>query len=388
MGAPIFSTVAFVGLMLACELRSQIIISANENKIDLMTGAPRVVHDPKPDSLTILDFAQFPPKITHLEGVSNSVLGPPSNVAISPDGRLALIANSIRIPASGSTNWVPESFVHLLDLGASPPRVFGKVSTDLQPSGISFSPDGRAALVANRASGTITLLKVEGLSVTSKGSVKVCEPAEAVSDVAIGPDGRTVLASVQKGGFLVHLRIDGDRLIFDGRKISASGQPYRCLITPDGKLGLVAGGGWGNGRDSDAITIVDLFGPFPRTVDYVPIGASPESIELSPDGKTLAAVIMDGSNLSPTDRFKTNAGELVMLRRRGNRFVVTQRVAVGAIPEGVAFTGDGKRLVVQCHPARQLWIFNVSSGRVKDTGHRVQVPGMPSGLRASLPVRR
>ena len=30
-----------------------------------------------------------------------------------------------------------------------------------------------------------------------------------------------------------------------------------------------------------------------RTLEYIPIGAVPESIEISPDGKLLAAVVMN-----------------------------------------------------------------------------------------------
>ncbi len=49
----------------------------------------------------------------------------------------------------------------------------------------------------------------------------------------------------------------------------------------------------------------------------------------------------------------------------------------------IDLTSDGKYLVVQCHADRELWVFSVSRGRVKDTGQRIKVPGMPSSLRAS-----
>jgi hypothetical protein len=37
---------------------------------------------------------------------------------------------------------------------------------------------------------------------------------------------------------------------------------------------------------------------------------------------------------------------------------------------------------VQCHPDRELWIFDVNGSTVKDSGVRIKVPGMPSALRA------
>src|SRR5262249_27066630 len=68
----------------------QIILSGNENKIDLTHGAPRWVLTTEPDSISILDFSQFPPAVSHLAGIANSVVGPPSNIAITPDHSLAL----------------------------------------------------------------------------------------------------------------------------------------------------------------------------------------------------------------------------------------------------------------------------------------------------------
>jgi hypothetical protein len=60
-----------------------------------------------------------------------------------------------------------------------------------------------------------------------------------------------------------------------------------------------------------------------------------------------------------------------------------QEHGIGRIAEGVAFTSDGKYLVVQCHRHRELWVFSVERGRLKDTGERIKVPGNPSSLRAS-----
>jgi hypothetical protein len=109
----------------------------------------------------------------------------------------------------------------------------------------------------------------------------------------------------------------------------------------------------------------------------------PESIEISPDGKLLAAVVMNGSNLGPSNPNRTTHGALVLLARRGKAFRVVEELLIGRIPEGVAFTSDGKYLVVQCHPDRELWIFSVNRGRLKDTGQRIKVPGMPSSLRGA-----
>lgn len=361
---------------------AQWILSGNENKIALTSGAPAVVANPRPDSLSLLDFSTFPPKVRHIENVPNTVIGPPSNIGITPDGSLALVANSIRVDPSNATNWLPATEIHILDLAAEPPRIVGVVHAGQQPSGLSITRDGRRALVANRGDGTVTLLTIAGRQVRSNQTIQVCTPQESISDVAISPDGKLALASVQKGGYLAVLRLEEARVELTGQKISTYGQPYRCVITSDGNFALTAGQGSGNGMDRDAVTVVDLKAKPIRTVQHVTIGPVPESIEISPDGKLLAAVVMNGSNLAAGHPLHTTTGGLEILARRRNRFELVQSLPVGAIPEGVAFTPDGRHIVVQCHPERALWVFRVEGESVSDTGHRIKVPGMPSSLRA------
>ena len=97
----------------------------------------------------------------------------------------------------------------------------------------------------------------------------------------------------------------------------------------------------------------------------------------------MAAVLMNGSNFPATDPHYSPQAELVLLQRKGTTFHVSERHRIGRIPEGVAFTSDGRYLVVQCHPDRELRVFSVKRGRAKDTGHRIRVPGLPSSLRAA-----
>jgi len=360
-----------------------IILSGNEAKLDLLSGTPTVIPNAPPDSLTLLDFGELPPRVAHLTDLPNTVIGPPSNIAIAPDGRRALVANSVKLDPDNSAGYSPETQIHLIDLESGTPRKIGEVRAGRQPSGISFTPDGHRALVANRADGTVSLLTLSGDKLAVGETLGVCRPEDSISDVAIHPGGHLVLASVQKAGYLAVLELQDDGLKATPRKISVYGQPYRCIITPDGQVGLTAGQGFGNGLDVDALSVVDLTASPARAVDYVPLGTAPESIDVSPDGKLVAAVVMNGSNLPPDNPQRSDHGALVVLARKGLVLTRTQEIPVGRIPEGVAFTSDGRHVVVQCHPARELWVFAVRRGRVRDLEIRVPVPGMPSSLRAS-----
>ncbi|MFM1942189.1 MAG: hypothetical protein RI897_1171 [Verrucomicrobiota bacterium] len=358
-------------------------ISGNENKLDLTSGAAKVVPNAEPDSITLLDFAKFPPAVSHLPNIPNTVIGPPSNIAIHPSGQLALIANSVEVDPQDPAKTTPTTQIHILDLSLPQPAILGEVHAGKQPSGISFTPDGKFALVANRADGTISVVEVSGKQVRVKSTVQVCAQELSISDVAIHPNGKLALASIQKGGYLQTLSINSGVVRTNNQQISVYGNPYRCVITPDGAFGLTAGQGAGNGLDSDALTVVDLQGPNPRTVDYVPLAAVPESIEISPDGQLVAAVLMNGSNLPANHPNYNPHGLVALVERQANSFRRVQLVPVGRIPEGVAFSPDGKYLVVQCHPDRKLWVLNVKQNRLEDAGVRIDVPGMPSSLRAA-----
>src|SRR5947207_11301908 len=207
------SRLAPIGLMLLAlgsPASAQIILSGNENKIDLTSGIPRVIPPRAPDSISILNFSKFPPSVQHSSDIPNSVIGPPSNIAITPDRRIALISNSLKVDPQDATNWVPESFVHVLDLTADPPKVVGKAKAGRQPSGLSITPNGRLALVANRADGTISILSIRENELTATGTAKVWERVKSVSYLAIRPDCSLALASRKKRVYLIVPMMVGD----------------------------------------------------------------------------------------------------------------------------------------------------------------------------------
>jgi DNA-binding beta-propeller fold protein YncE len=170
------------------------------------------------------------------------------------------------------------------------------------------------------------------------------------------------------------------------RKLPVYGQPYHVEITPDGALGLVAGGGNQNGPDADILTVIDLVADPVRTIDHLIVGTGPESFDISPDGQLLAVVLMEGSNLPPGDPSRSEKGVMRLWKRSGKSFSKLADVPIGRIPEGVCFTPDGCYLAVQEHAARRLIIYQVDTDGIKDTGVQISTPGFPSALRRWLPA--
>ena len=368
------------------------VIVAGENKLDLSSGTPVVIPQATPDTVTLMDYASEPARVYHLTNVANSVLGPPSNVAIHPGGQLALIADSIRLDLENPGQWYAQRRVHVLALSRESPRVIGEIQTGWQPSGIAFSRDGRLALVANRAGGSVSVLAVRPPHVRSVEEVTFAEADDEVIDVAIHPGGGWALAAVREQGYLHVLTISESQantgltdffVSSTDRKVSVYGRPYRVLFTPNGQTALCIGTGKGNGADADALTVVDVTGPTPQTIDFIPLGAGPEGISLSADGNLCAVVLMNGSNLALNDPFHQDHGLVILLERSGQSYVRRQILKTAPIPTGVVFSPDERHLLIAVHGKKQLQMFPIRDQRIYDGGDTLPLPGHPGGLRAS-----
>lgn len=62
------------------------------------------------------------PKIIANLRLENSIIGPPTNLAITPDGQLAIVANSIhQVPDGAGWKGVPDNKLYVIDLTTRPP---------------------------------------------------------------------------------------------------------------------------------------------------------------------------------------------------------------------------------------------------------------------------
>ena len=124
---------------------------------------------PGKDAVLVLDVANpAKPKIRASLPLMNSLLGPPTNLQITPDGKLGLVANSVVMNQDGNA-WkvAPDNKLFVIDLTANPPKLADTVTVGTQPSGLAISKRGDLALIANRAGKSVSVLAIQG------GSVKV-----------------------------------------------------------------------------------------------------------------------------------------------------------------------------------------------------------------------
>src|SRR3984885_7167687 len=97
----------------------------------------------------------------------------------------------------------------------------------------------------------------------------------------------------------------------------------------------------------------------------------------------LAAVLnVDGSNAKQEWNYHTNAS-VTVLRIQGKTVTPIKTVEVGAFPEPIAFTPDGRYIYVGNYEDQDFSILKVNGSNVVDTGKRFKVGGHPASARRS-----
>src|SRR5580700_9872784 len=184
------------------------------------------------DEVLIIDLVNpEAPKIVATLKLENSIVGPPTNIAISPNGGIALVADSMTVAEdNGVRKLVPTDQLFVIDMKASPPKLVQTLHLGKQPSGLSFNPAGDMALVCNRVDGTISVLKIDGKDVTQIGTIPI---SAGVSHVEFTPDGKHALAVRSPDNKVAILDVDGDKVTYNKLDLPVYPFPYNIVVSPD-----------------------------------------------------------------------------------------------------------------------------------------------------------
>jgi DNA-binding beta-propeller fold protein YncE len=374
---------AVLAALVTGSARAQLAASANDNKIVLVNGVPTVVQKPQPDTVALIDLRAKPPAVLRHIEVKASVVGPPLSVAITPDESLLLVTSAMKIDPADPNRLVPDNKLSVVSLKTDPPAVLAELEAGAGATGVSITRDGRLALVANRNEGSISVFRIQGTTVSKIDTLALARPEAGVAHVAIAPDGRSALVMRDGDHTISVLSLAGDKVAYTGRDFGAGLKPYGAVITPDGRFAVVANLGLGRG-DNDTVSLVDLALQPPRVVETYTVGQTPEGIAMSPDGKLVAVVTMNGSNKPVDSPFHSAVGRVVLLRVHRDKLQIVSDAPVGAWPQGAAFSADGTTLLVQSMSERNLMVLAVDNGLVlRDTGQRIAVRGGGAALRTA-----
>ena len=378
--APVLALLAAIALPTAPRAAPFMIVGDDEKPGTDAQGKP-VVNPTGSDAVLIVDLANpEEPKIVASLTLENSIVGPPTNLAISPNGAIALVADSMTVTEdNGVRKMVPTDKLFVIDMKAAPPKLAGTLNLGKQPSGLSFSPRGDMALVCNRADGTISVLKINGTQVTQIGTVPI---SPGVSHVVFTPDGKRALALKSPDNKVAVLEVDGDKISYNKLDLPTYAFPYNVVVTPDSKLAITADNGNGGSSDGnmDAVSVIDLEGPNPHVIAHITVEDAPEGLAMSPNGDFAVAVNVNGSNM-PQAWFHHKSGSVTILRIQGKTVTPVKTIQVGTFPEAVMITPDGKYIYVGNFTDKDFSILKANGADVTDTGKRFTVPGHPASGR-------
>ena len=335
---------------------------------------------PGNDAVLVMDVSNpAKPRIRASLPLMNSLLGPPTNLQITPDGRLGLVANSVVNNQDGST-WkpVPDDKLFVIDLTANPPKLIDTVSVGKQPSGMAISRKGDLALIANRAGKSVTVVAIQGTSVKAVGDVPLEQEAAAV---AITPDGKRAFVCMNLANKVGVLAIDGQKVTYDkALDIPSAFNPYNIDITPDGKFAVASHTG-AQGNNADAEVSIDTSGPHPHVVDIMAPGTGAEGFAIAPSGKWAVTPLLEGSGAKPSAWNYTKGGHAVLMAvGPGGNLSVAGRAPLGALPEGVAFSPNSEYIYIGNYIDKNLQIFRIAGGKLVAAG-TLPLPGQPASMR-------
>lgn len=337
--------------------------------------------EPGGDSVLVLDASDpAHPRIAATLPLENSVFGPPTNLQVTPDGRLALVANSVTTVRRGE-GWAaqPADQLYVIDLDARPPRLVETITVGRMPSGLAISRRGDLALVANRAGKSVSVLSIAGTTVRQVAEVPVEDEAAAV---AISPDGRRGFVAKNSAHKVGVLAIDGTSVTYDKAQDMPVGfGVYNLELTPDGRLLLAANTGVGGDGHADTVSVIDAQATPPRVVDHVTVGDGPEGFAVSPDGRYALAVLLKGTSAVHSAWSYGKQGAVALLGIADGRVRLLGEAPAGNLPEGVAFTRSGEYAYVGNYADRNLQVYRVADGKLTDTGVVLALPGQPASLR-------
>jgi DNA-binding beta-propeller fold protein YncE len=348
----VFSGVACL-VLTSTPLAAQIFVSANDGK---QVRAGDLVPGPFPDEVVTLTLDRGgTPRVIGRVTAPTTLNGPPVSVAVSRNGRLALVASSQRAGADGKL--VPHGIVSAIDLrDPAQPRVIGQLELPPGTMGIGLLPDAKRALVASASDNSVSLIAIAANGSLQRLQTIALEAGSEPRDVVIARDGRSAYVVRFGDGLLTRLAIDSDGVRRTG-DITVGKNPDGGVISRDGRFLYNSNfGGTSLSGTAGAISAVDLARG--EMVAGIAVGPTPEHVTLSPDGRYLAAVIGNGSAFTRTAaNFAEVTGRLKVLQVDGARLVAVAEAPIGHNCQGAAFSDDGRTILVQCAVEKTIGSF-------------------------------
>jgi DNA-binding beta-propeller fold protein YncE len=305
---------------------------------------------------------------------------------VTPDGKLAVVAAPTRYDYAAKKELF-DTFVQLIDIESSPPKLIGRVDVGAHTNGLSINREGTMLLAAGH-DGTVKVLGIEGKNLRLIDQVKVGE--KRLSGISFTHDGKAAIVAQRDENGAAVLSVDAAGVKLTNEKISTGVTPYAVDISSDGKWAVIGNTGVTGmlglqGRtvgDADVVTLVDVSKrPF-RAVQQISVPSTPEGVAISPDGRWIVVSCMAGSNLTTDNAGRNKLGKLILFEIKDGSANKVNEVAGGEAAQGVVFSQDSKTVIVQFDVERALAVYAVRDGKLLDTGERLKLAAGPVSIRS------
>lgn len=284
----------------------------------------------------------------------------PHEVAVSPDGAVAVVSDYGRVDAPGHT-------LTVIDLAASKVSDTIDLGPHGRPHGLQFLSDGRTIVVTTEASGSVLLVDVVGSRV-----LRAMPTLQAVSHmVVLDADGRRAyVANIGSGSVSV---LDLDRAYVVAQIATAAGAEGLDL-SPDGKQLWVAN------RTADTLSIIDTHDL--KEVATLECAGGPIRIKFTPDGeRTLVSNAGSGDVAIFDVAARREIGRIPLqysaLESTDRRLRDSEGKLDAPVPVGLLVSRDGSKAWVANTNADLVTVLDLGqlevAGRIK-AGHE------PDGL--------
>ena len=289
----------------------------------------------------------------------------PHEAVVTGDGRIAIVANY------GAQT--PGNSLSLIDIDSAKELRRIDLGALRRPHGMQLvnDPNGDKVYFTSETSRTVARFDVK----TEKVDWVMGTGGTSTHMVAVAPDGKRLYTTNIGSNDVTFIRLDAPPSRPNIAQISVGAQPEAIDISPDGRevwIGQNADGGI-SVIDSATNTVKDSF----------KVGALPIRLKFSPDGKTVlvsdprggSASASDANNLTAIQARGPNSGEVVVIDVATRK--VTKRIPVRGVPLGVQFAPDGKRAYVSRTLVKQVDVIDMQTLNVVGS---IETGDGPDGL--------
>lgn len=361
--------------VLTMPAHADLAVSVNDGKQVLADGKQIVPVPLVDDSVSILDFGGGRLRIVATVVAPASVIGPPRSVAITPDGAYAIVTCARRVRPDGK-DIEPDDRVSVIDLKAA--KVVSTIRAGAGASGVAIDPAGKRVLIANRAAGTLSLFTFARGQLTPVTTIAIGPATSSPAQPLFYADGTRALVTRDGDHRVSLVTVSDSGLTLADQTVATGLRPYAIDATGTRRF-AVTGNIGGGGRDVDTISLIDLSGVAPVTLDTVAVGLTPEGVKMSPDGRFVAVTVNNGSNNSRASRGWSDHGLLQVWRIDGGRLVKVAEAPMGGWGQGMVWSRDGRQILAQAMLGNRIESFSFD-GRTLTRGAVLTLPAGPAAI--------